>query len=410
MDIGRDYFINVITEILNERFPDGPKRKIISSRPDYILMACPICGDSEKNLYKKRAKFFFDTLQLHCYHMGCHTNLTKLCSTYNVNIDPDKKLQIYNYIDSKIKVKKDNTDKFILQDMSLLIELDDVLTMFNEGDMFIKNVKHIQKNGEVSNYLSHRLIPEKIYSLFYEADLKITNKIYNKCVVYFNMIGTKVIGLQIRNLKSGKNRKYKIVNFEELYELYNNEKMDNIEAIPYNKVSCFYNIFNIDYTKIITIFEGYIDSLFCYNSIGAVGTNTDLNFFLNDDINTRFFFDNDNAGKLKAIEFLKKGKSVFLWNKFINEWSSKNGDYYNNKKSLSCIKDLNKLAEIVGTFNVFSKLKLENYFSIDMFDLKYINLEKPQKYVPNKLKSLVSLKDNVVDWVFLKNQLTQTRT
>lgn len=409
MDITNEYFIGVINQILCDRFPEGPKRKIIA-RADSIQLACPICGDSENNLYKKRAKFFFDNLQLHCYHMGCHSNLTKLCNQHHITIDPDKKLQIYQYIDSKVKIKKDSSDEFLLQDMNLLIELDEVLDMFNNGDSFIKNVRPVQKDGEVAGYLASRLIPDKIYSLFYEADLKITNKFSNKCVIYFNTIGTKVLGLQIRNLKSGKNRKYKVVNFEELYELYHNEKMDYIEAIPYNKVSCFYNIFNIDYTRIITVFEGYLDSLFCNNSIGAAGTNTDLSFFLNDDINTRFFFDNDNAGKLKSIEFLKKGKSVFLWDKFIDDWSAKNGDFYNNQKSLSCIKDLNKLAEIVGTYNVFAKLKLDEYFSKDVFDLKYIRLEKPKKFVPNKLKSLESLKDVEVDWTFLRNQLTQTRT
>lgn len=410
MEINNDYFVNVVKEILVNRFPDGPKRNMIV-RPDSIQFACPICGDSEKNIHKKRAKFFFDSLQMHCYHMGCHASLTKLSKLYNIEIDADKKLAIYQYIDSKIQLRKQHDDEFIINDMKLLMTIDEIIDTYNMSpSSYLKGITRIEKGSKVYNYLQSRLLPDSSMELFYEAMLKVTDNIWEPCLLYFNFIRDKCIGLQIRNLKSGKKRRYKIVNFSEIYELVHNEPMDEIEAIPYNKLSYFYNIFNVNYNSTITVFEAYIDSLFCPNSVGVVGTNTDLGLFLNNDISVRFFFDNDYAGKLQSIKLIKEGKSVFLWDKFLDEWASKKGDYYENKISLATIKDLNKLVEITKSANAFIKFNLDDYFSKDIYDIKYIRLPKKEKYVPSKLKSLLPLKEDNIDWDFITTQITSTGT
>lgn len=410
MEINKEYFVGIIKEILVNRFSDVAKHSFIL-RPDSIQFACPICGDSEKNIYKKRAKFFFDTLQMHCYHMGCHASLTKLTKQYNIDIDPDKKIAIYNYIDSRLKLRKQQDDDFIINDMKLLLNIEEVIDTYNTlSTSYLKGITKVTPDSKVYKYLQSRYLPNQSIDLFYEGMLKMTENIYEPCLLYFNVINNKCIGLQIRNLKSGKKRRYKIVNFSEIYELVHNEPMDEIDAIPYNKLSYFYNIFNINYNSTITVFEAYIDSLFCPNSIGMVGTNTDLSLFLNNDLDVRFFFDNDYAGKIQSIKLLKEGKSVFLWDKFLDEWANKKGDYYENKINLSSIKDLNKLVEITKESNAYFKFKLDDYFSKDIFDLKYIKLPKKEKYQPSKLKTITHLKDDKIDWSFIITQLTSTGT
>lgn len=410
MEINKEYFVGIIKDILVNRFSDVAKHSFIL-RPDSIQFACPICGDSEKNIYKKRAKFFFDTLQMHCYHMGCHASLTKLTKQYNIDIDPDKKIAIYNYIDSRLKLRKQQDDDFIINDMKLLLNIEEVIDTYNTlSTSYLKGITKVTPDSKVYKYLQSRYLPNQAIDLFYEGMLKMTENIYEPCLLYFNVINDKCIGLQIRNLKSGKKRRYKIVNFSEIYELVHNEPMDEIDAIPYNKLSYFYNIFNINYNSTITVFEAYIDSLFCPNSIGMVGTNTDLGLFLNNDLDVRFFFDNDYAGKIQSIKLLKEDKSVFLWDKFLDEWANKKGDYYENKMNLSSIKDLNKLVEITKESNAYFKFKLDDYFSKDIFDLKYIKLPKKEKYQPSKLKTITHLKDDEIDWSFIVTQLTSTGT
>ena len=53
------------------------------------------------------------------------------------------------------------------------------------------------------------------------------------------------------------------------------------------------NILNVDFSEKITVFEGYLDSLFFPNSLGVVGVNTDMRFLENNDLDLQYFYDND---------------------------------------------------------------------------------------------------------------------
>ena len=93
-----------------------------------------------------------------------------------------------------------------------------------------------------------------------------------------------------------------------------------VKDIPVTKNSfmLFTYVLNVDFEKPITIFEGYLDSLFYPNSIGVVGVNTDLRFLENNNLDLQYFFDNDKAGFDKSEEKIKDGGKVFLWNKLID--------------------------------------------------------------------------------------------
>ena len=154
----------------------------------------------------------------------------------------------------------------------------------------------------------------------------------------------------------------------------------------YNKLSYYFNVMNVDFNQPVTIFEGYLDSLFLPNSIGITGLNTDLDFFeKNPDLDIRYFFDNDDPGYKKTAEKIKDGFCVFLWKKLFESIVDKKNpsDPYHLYHKISKVKDLNKLAEMVP--NPYKELKLEEYFSKDIYDLRYI--PKPQKvYKKNWVK------------------------
>jgi hypothetical protein len=200
-----------------------------------------------------------------------------------------------------------------------------------------------------------------------------------------------LLRIQIRNLKSGKRRIFKIYNYENLLEWVNIGKdrdldsdFDMNKVVIYNKLSYYFNILNIDLSDKITVFEGYLDSLFFPNSIGLVGVNTDYRFLESNDLDIQYFFDNDDAGYKKSEEKLKAGYPVFLWKKLFEDIVLKknSNDPYRLLYRISKVKDINKLCEIVP--DAYKNLNLESYFSQDELDMKWIPKIRKKKFVEEK--------------------------
>ena len=134
----------------------------------------------------------------------------------------------------------------------------------------------------------------------------------------------------------------------------------------------YFNILNVDFGERITVFEGYLDSLFFPNSIGLVGVNTDYRFLENNNLDIQYFFDNDEAGYKKSEEKIKENFSVFLWKKLFEDIVDRKNspDPYRLLHRISKVKDINKLSELVP--DPYKKLELQKFFSSDVLDLKWI--------------------------------------
>lgn len=374
-ELNRDYLVNNIQLILNKVHTHPLKHKV-RIKHDRISFACPICGDSHKDPSQKRGHLFFNNLYYKCYNENCKSTFTKLCKDYGVKIDPNIKMELINYIDTQFhKYQKEDNDWFI-NNFEKLITLEDLQEWFDSGKGPLKNFRPVSFGTKTYMYLLDRGIPkELITTLFYEG-LKVTGKWTEPYVVYLNKIDNKVIGMQERNLRSGVNRRFKVWSFKDLYDNVYSEDLDIIESISYNKLSYLYNILNINFESLITLFEGYTDSIFMPNSVGAVGLNTDYSIFTQNDLDIRFFFDNDDVGKRKALEWLNKGFKVFLWEKYINTLAKNYNDPYAFKRWFNLnIKDLNKLMQEIPT----NWKDLDIYFSNDKFDTLYLNFEKKTK-------------------------------
>ena len=83
-----------------------------------------------------------------------------------------------------------------------------------------------------------------------------------------------------------------------------------------DKLSYTFNIFNVDFTRPITVFEGPLDSFLFPNSIALASLHTRVPF---ESESFRYLLDNDRPGQEKTLEFLKEGKTVFLWKNFLRE-------------------------------------------------------------------------------------------
>lgn len=372
------YLINNIQSILDKVHTHPQKRKI-KLKHDRISFACPICGDSHNDPSQKRGHLFFNNLYYKCYNEDCRSTFTKLCKIYDIQLDPNKKLELINYIDLNFQAYKQNDDDFIIDNLDKLIPFDDLQKWFDSGVGPLRGFKPVTFGSKVYYYLIARGFPDNIIKDNFYEGIKYNNKYSEPYVVFINKLKDKVIGIQERNLQSGFNRKFKIWTFKELYDKIYNDELDIIESISYNKLSYLFNIFNVNYDSVITIFEGYLDSLFFPNAVGAVGADTDFSFLTKNEINIRFFFDNDNKGKRKAQYWLKQGYNVFLWEKLINDLGKTETDIHKFKKWFNTnITDLNKLMQL---YPIHWK-KLEKYFSNNIFDLLYINYDKSiKKYI-----------------------------
>lgn len=371
------YIKSVIQKILDKEFSDTARRKIVEYE-NRLNFCAPCCGDSHKNKWAKRGNLYLNKLMYVCFNCDKKTTFDRLARDFNEPIDPDKKLEIIEHLNSVMDFSDYDND-FTQTNLDDLISMQQLEELFNvKNTTPIYDFKPVQANSGIYKYLIKRGITPELQKNIYSAKYSKGDEGFEHIIVMLNRKDDKVIGLQVRNLKEGRKRFFVIYNWEHLYRWIWGEdvEVDLSKSTLYNKLSLYFNILNINFEEKITIFEGYIDSLFYPNSIGLVGVNTDTKvFFENNNLDIQYFFDNDKAGFDKSEEKIKENGRVFLWNKFF-DWIIENkiGDPYDLLNKITKVKDLNKLATLVQ--NPYKKLELENFFSDDIYDLKWIPKSK----------------------------------
>ena len=369
------YIKNIVQKILNKEFANVQKRRI-NDYTDRLNVACPFCGDSHRNNHAKRGNLYFNRLVFICFNCDKKTTFDRMCKQFNEQIDPDKKLEMIEHLDS-IMTYNDYKNEFVDAKFDNLIDLSDLEKSIELNLTPFSDFKPIQVNGGIYKYLIGRGIEPDKHKDIYQAKYWKNEDESEWIIVMLNRRGSKLLGMQVRNLKEGKRRMFKIYNYENILEWVNLAKdepkqVDINELVIYNKLSYYFNILNVDFDSMITVFEGYLDSLFYPNSIGLVGVNTDFRFLENSGFDLQYFFDNDEAGFKKSEEKLKEGYPIFLWNKLFDDivTQKKTADPFSLLHRISKVKDINKLCQL--TPDAFKKLKLPLFFSKDVLDVKWI--------------------------------------
>jgi hypothetical protein len=385
LSFDENYIINLIQQIVNNAHTHPDKKEVRVKHNKGYQVACPFCGDSQKNPRKYRGNFN-NLLWYKCFNDGCEkqSHLTSMCKIFNVPIDGEVKKGLYQYLDRHASSIDTLQDELLENGLNHLIDLDKLIKCINnnECEADLHNLKPIQKGSVQYWYLieNRQLKDEKLWRNIYQADWYITGDWIEKVIVYLNRKGNKIIGAQVRNLKDGYKRKFNILTFEDLYKWVGEKDLSDGQMIMYNKLSYYYGILEVDFSKVITIFEGYGDALLWPNSIGIAGVNTDLRFMEENGLEIRYFFDNDEAGYPKSEEKIKMGFPVFLWKKMFEWIVNKKGvdDPYYHYYKISKVKDLTKLNSIIP--QCYDKLEMENFFSKDRYDIKYIPKVVKKRY------------------------------
>jgi hypothetical protein len=369
------YIKNIVQKILNKEFANVQKRRV-NDYTDRLNFACPFCGDSHRNNHAKRGNLYFNRLVFICFNCDKKTTFDRMCKEFNEQIDPDKKLEMIEHLDS-IMTYNDYQNEFVDAKFDNLIDIEELETAINLNLTPLSDFKPIQIGGGIYKYLIGRGIEPDKHKDIYQAKYWKNEDESEWIIVMLNRRGSKLLGMQVRNLKEGKRRMFKIYNYENILEWVNLAKdepkqVDINELVIYNKLSYYFNILNVDFDNMITVFEGYLDSLFYPNSIGLVGVNTDFRFLENSGFDLQYFFDNDEAGFKKSEEKLKEGYPIFLWNKLFDDivTQKKTADPFSLLHRISKVKDINKLCQL--TPDAFKKLRLHLFFSKDVLDVKWI--------------------------------------
>jgi len=383
-----NYITNIVQNVLN-KVHLNPQKRILKIRPNEqnpkeISMACPVCGDSHDKMNIKRSHIYLRNMYVKCYNEdSCSMFFTKWCEHFDIKLDPEKKLQIYDYISQNISFS--SKEDFAIENLDKLLDAKEYMDFLNtKKGSFLTNVSQIKKGTLVYDYLINRKITN--FNNILTGLFHVTDRWKETVIIILNRRGNKLLGFQIRNLKDDSiKRIYKEHEFEYLYNyMHPDDRLDELEAVSYNKLSHLFNILNVDFNIPVNVFEGYLDSVFFPNSISLIGINTKTDIIDNENIDLRFVFDNDDPGIRKAKKMLEQGRCVFLWRKLFDDIDK--GDY-RYREVLENTKDMNKLVQLLDNPNIYYDLNLEKYFSRDKFDMIYVKDKPKKKKISNNTNS-----------------------
>lgn len=349
--ISKDELIEEIVpklqQILNERFPNNPQKQKIKIYPDRISFAAPCCGDSARDNSKKRGNIILTGKfqnSYKCFNCGTYMSIVSFFKKYKHPLS----LSGISYVASNqpnIQASSNNDAS-----INYLFDLQTINQYVVQRDYLKSKLNLEECDQTIKNSAYYYLINRKQFSfskfLYSRAD--------NLLFVLNLTPDNNIIGIQTRSLdKNYKgSSKYKTYNLSNIYKLLLKEEKEIPDDV--NKLSMLFNSLTVNYTNPVTIVEGPMDSFLLKNCIALCGAEKHLNF----DLNYRYLFDDDNAGRKHAINLLNEGSTVFLWSKL--------------KKDLNLPKrekwDINDLA-IYCADNHIPFPNIDKYFSNDLLDL-----------------------------------------
>lgn len=340
----KEEFISEITpkiqEILNKVFPGNPSKQKIRVHRDRISFAAPCCGDSAHDNYKKRGNIILEgkfTNLYKCFNCGTCMSVNNFLKMYGQNIS----LNMIDYIsENKIGFAKESSNN-----VSYLYD-DELIDSYAIDRDYFRNLLGLTECTEYC-YGKTYLINRRQYNFNKFMYSKQANKLF---VLNLTKSG-KIFGMQVRSF-ADKNAKYKTYNLQKIHEMILKDDVKIPDEI--NDLSMIFNILLVDYSNYVTVTEGPMDAFLVKNSIALCGAGKRIEFpFM-----TRYLFDDDKPGREHAIEKIKEGYNVFMWENFKKDIGIKSG------KKL----DMNDVIMWCYDNNIACP-KIDDYFSDNELDM-----------------------------------------
>lgn len=360
--------------VLEKRFPDTLDKQKIETGTEYKLsFACPVCGDSQKKIGKKRGNLYLDTKHYKCFNDGCmaYMSLAEFVSKMSRRFGVLMPTFILDE-DTAVTIKRVDNQlvRFLTSDTSKLIRITDVINRFS-----LKRLDLVEDGSPALAFIKGRdldRIPE--YGDFLYTDAS-NSRVY---IFNFDRKSGKILGLATRSLQADTDRKYIIKSYTELSLMFVQKHLEKSLVDDANFLNNYFNILNIDFSKPILLAEGQFDSMLIDNCIATSGVSKAKSILTNlgSKAGTRIIFDRDKAGKTQMMTLIKQGYSIFLWNKAIDTIKKSHPDS-ESLIALQQVKDINDLFSFLITKNdsldtqTFSKF-INDYFSENVLDMVYL--------------------------------------
>jgi hypothetical protein len=204
------YIKSVTQNIINKEFSDPERRRIVEYN-DRLNFCAPCCGDSHNDKRAKRGNVWFNRLFYVCFNCGKKTTFDRFCKDFNEQLDPDKKLEMIDHLNSVMNYS-DYESEFLDAKFDDLIDIKDLEEVFNvRGIAPIFDFTPVKQNSGIYKYLIGRGISPELHKNIYSAKFAKGDDGYEHVICLLNKRGDKVLGLQVRNLKGGKRRFFVIL-------------------------------------------------------------------------------------------------------------------------------------------------------------------------------------------------------
>jgi len=273
---------------------------IKSSNPFLAASRCPICGDSKKNLLKKRAYYFQQKGKI---FMKCHNcGISKSISGLLNDLDPLLKKEY------DLEVFSENNPKAVEIEIP---KVSDRST--NDPLKKIKKISQLHPDHPAKKYVVSRKIPfNQHYRLYYTDNFfswtnsivpdkfSSTKKEESRLIIPFFDKEKRMFGYQGRSLSPDAKIRYYTIMFGD------NEKVFGLDQVNFDEH--------------VYVVEGPIDSLFLPNCLAMAGA--DLNTKMLNKDKTTIIFDNEPRNKeiLKRMrKYIDSGYTVCIWPRSIQQ-------------------------------------------------------------------------------------------
>lgn len=335
LDMG-DRLFDAIQEILNKRFEHSPQKREIKSVTNGYKIACPYCGDSNHDDTKKRGVIHLEYNSFKCWNGGCGAYKPINIFLQDNHVEGFSMSEMENLSVKHVMTNSSNKKS--------LADFYDPAIMFDKNLIINKlRAKDINSSLKGYKYLESR----NAHNLFLD-DMAYND--YRGNLIFLNMFEGKVIGVQMRLSEPFNGSRFISYNYNDINEkLLESTDYDREFAKNVNKVSLIYNILNVNFQIPVNVFESTLDSKYFPNSIAIWGANNELKI-----PNGYYFFDNDEAGRSMAMNYIASGNNVFLWSKFLKHYPAYRG-----------VKDINDIYKKNIRFN--NKVMYE-FFGNSNFD------------------------------------------
>lgn len=359
---------SLVKQVVTTQHTD-PNKRMLKEMPGRLSLACPYCGDSHDDTYKKRGSIYWDSLQYHCFNCSQHGDVYSLLKDHHIGFqDREDSIKVIDFIQehkitaSTVEVLEHDVFKKIYD---LAPTRDELKATFG--------FKDIEAGDPGYFYLRGRMLSHKLENFMYSPK--------DRRMVVLNLAPNgKVIGFQTRALSKHKSARYLTYDIEKIYQEMKKDMGVSIdELISLKKISTLFGVLLVDLQRQVTMFEGPIDAMFMQNSIGLATAGRSTDEF--DEIPTiRYMFDNDVTGKKKMMEKLRRGKEIFMWTKFLDDtkldlrydkWLE-SIDKNNRDKYPKELGDLNDLVRVAYYLKDNCIKDLSKYFSNSKLDAFYL--------------------------------------